>query len=185
MFGKKQGLIFILSIKALSQNCKSTYIFAVKKSRIILFFSFDIFDIGFIIPQRVVSALMAFFAVALAYCLRISLSYAITQMVSLPHAHDNGSIISNPDVCPPYDDEIIAIKNDQQIPTIGSNIERYDWSQELQGLILSSFYWGYILTHVPGGLLSARIGGKYTLLLGVLIATIFTIFTPIAVKKGK
>lgn len=29
----------------------------------------------------------------------------------------------------------------------------YDWSQELQGVILSSFYWGYAITHLPGGLL--------------------------------
>lgn len=101
---------------------------------------------GFIIPQRVVSALMAFSAVALAYMLRISLSYAITQMVSLPHAHENGSIINHKDVCPPYEDELIAIQNDQPIPTVVSVTgERYDWSQELQGLILSSFYWGYIL----------------------------------------
>lgn len=101
---------------------------------------------GFVIPQRVVSALMAFSAVALAYMLRISLSYAITQMVSVPHAHENGSIITNEDVCPPYEDELNAMHNDQPIPTLISVTgEKYDWSQELQGLILSSFYWGYIV----------------------------------------
>lgn len=142
--------------------------------------------IGFIIPQRVVSALMAFSAVALAYMLRISLSYAITQMVSSPHAHENGSVILNPDVCPPYEDEIIAIENDEPIPTVNSvTTEKFYWSQELQGLILSSFYWGYILTHIPGGVLSAKIGGKYTLLFGVAIATIFTLFTPYAVLNGE
>ncbi|XP_055295735.1 putative inorganic phosphate cotransporter isoform X2 [Sitodiplosis mosellana] len=139
----------------------------------------------FIIPQRVVSALMAFSAVALAYMLRISLSYAITQMVIPPHAHENGSIITNPDVCPPYEDELVAIENNQPIPTVVSvTTDRYDWSQELQGLILSSFYWGYILTHVPGGLLSAKVGGKYTLLLGVVIATVFTVFTPMGISYG-
>lgn len=93
---------------------------------------------------------MAFFAVAIAYMLRISLSYAITQMVQPPHAHENGSIISDPDICPPYEDELDAIEDDKPIPSIASVItERYDWSQELQGLILSAFYWGYILTHVP------------------------------------
>lgn len=128
---------------------------------------------------------MAFSAVALAYMLRISLSYAITQMVSVPHAQKNGSIITNSDICPPYEDELIAIENDQPIPTAISVVnERYDWSQELQGLILSSFYWGYILTHVPGGLLSARIGGKHTLFFGVAIATVFTLLTPIAVRNG-
>lgn len=140
---------------------------------------------GFIIPQRVVSALMAFSAVALAYMLRISLSYAITQMVLQPHAHENGSIIENQDVCPPYDDEINS--NDEYnsiiIPTF-TTTDKYDWSQQLQGLILSSFYWGYILTHVPGGILSAKVGGKYTLLLGVLVSTVFTILTPVAVING-
>ncbi|XP_031618756.1 putative inorganic phosphate cotransporter isoform X2 [Contarinia nasturtii] len=139
----------------------------------------------FILPQRVVSALMAFSAVALAYMLRISLSYAITQMVYNPHAHENGSVIENPDVCPPYEDELIAIENDQPIPTVVSiSTERYDWSQELQGVILSAFYWGYITTHIPGGVLSAKVGGKYTLLLGVVVATVFTLLTPIAVKNG-
>ena len=129
---------------------------------------------------------MAFFAVAIAYMLRISLSYAITQMVQPPHAHENGSIISNADICPPYEDELDAIEDDKPIPSIASVIsEPYDWSQELQGLILSAFYWGYILTHVPGGLLSAKIGGKFTLLLGVFIATAFTIITPLGITYGQ
>lgn len=130
---------------------------------------------------------MAFSAVALAYMLRISLSYAITQMVLLPHAHENGTIIANPDICPPFEDELNAVENNQPLPTLISVTladDRYDWSQQLQGLILSSFYWGYILTHIPGGLLSARFGGKYTLLLGVFIATFFTLLTPFAVKNG-
>lgn len=113
---------------------------------------------------------MAFSAVALAYMLRISLSYAITQMVQLPHAHENGSIVEDPNICPRFDDEIDPIDNQESTTTtMPMDADRYDWSQELQGLILSAFYWGYILTHVPGGLLSAKIGGKYTLLIGVYI----------------
>lgn len=140
---------------------------------------------GFLIPQRVVSALMAFSAVALAYMLRISLSYAITQMVLQPHAHENGSIIENPDVCPPFEDEIVEENPISTIILTSTTTDKYDWSQQLQGLILSSFYWGYILTHVPGGILSAKVGGKYTLLLGVLVSTVFTILTPVAVLNGK
>lgn len=131
---------------------------------------------------------MAFLAVALAYMLRISLSYALTQMVLMPHATENGTVIHNPDVCPPYEDELFEMNNKDPIAATSSahimNAEKYDWSQQLQGVILSSFYWGYILTHVPGGLLSAKMGGKYTLLLGVATATLFTIFTPLAIRSG-
>lgn len=90
-----------------------------------------------IVPCRIVSALMCFLAIALAYMLRISLSYAITQMVIRPH-HGNGTTIQHPDVCPPYDDEISF---DHKQPISSDFNERYNWSQELQGLILSSFYW--------------------------------------------
>lgn len=62
--------------------------------------------VGCIIPQRIVSAIMAFFAVSLAYMLRISLSYAITQMVLRPNTNENGTVTRHPDVCPAFDDEI-------------------------------------------------------------------------------
>lgn len=137
------------------------------------------FVAGFIIPQRVVSALMAFSAIALAYMLRISLSYAITQMVPQPHAHENGTISFNPDICPPFEDETTASQTNTT-----STGELFNWDQERQGLILASFYWGYILTHIPGGILSAKIGGKYTLFLGAAIATICTLITPYAIRNG-
>lgn len=60
----------------------------------------------------------------------------------------------------------------------------YEWSEELQGFILSSFYIGYILTHIPGGLLAERFGGKWTLSLGILSTAVFTILTPVAIKSG-
>lgn len=53
-----------------------------------------------------------------------------------------------------------------------------------QGVILSSFFWGYVVTHLPGGILSEKFGGKYSLGLGILSTAIFTLLTPIAVKWG-
>lgn len=54
----------------------------------------------------------------------------------------------------------------------------YDWDEKTQGLILSSFYWGYVLTHLPGGILAEKFGGKYSLGLGILSTAIFTLITP-------
>ena len=44
----------------------------------------------------------------------------------------------------------------------------FDWDEKTQGIILSAFYYGYILTHIPGGLLAQRYGGKHTLGFGIL-----------------
>lgn len=56
--------------------------------------------------------------------------------------------------------------------------ELYSWTSEQQGLILSSFYWGYVLTHIPGGMIAERYGGKYVLALGILCTALFTFVTP-------
>lgn len=51
-------------------------------------------------------------------------------------------------------------------------------------MILASFYIGYVITHVPGGILAEKFGGKYTLSLGILSTAIFTLLTPFAVDYG-
>jgi MFS transporter, ACS family, solute carrier family 17 (sodium-dependent inorganic phosphate cotransporter), other len=81
----------------------------------------------------------------------------------------------------------------------------FDWSEELQGTILGCFFYGYVsselnqnfykkklyfkitmkaLTHVPGGILSTKYGGKYTLSLGILSTAIFTLITPAVIEWG-
>lgn len=42
-----------------------------------------------------------------------------------------------------------------------------------------------VITHVPGGILSEKFGGKYTLGLGILSTAIFTLITPAVINWGK
>lgn len=60
----------------------------------------------------------------------------------------------------------------------------FDWSESTQGLILSGFYYGYAITHVPGGYLAEKYGGKWTLGIGLLSTAVFTLLTPVVVKAG-
>lgn len=50
----------------------------------------------------------------------------------------------------------------------------------MQGYILSSFFYGYILTQLLGGWLAARIGGKKVLGVGILATALLTLITPFA-----
>jgi len=59
-----------------------------------------------------------------------------------------------------------------------------DWSPSTQGLVLSSFYVGYLLMQIGGGRLADRFGGKLILGLGVLSWSLFTILTPPAAWLG-
>ncbi|XP_063824890.1 putative inorganic phosphate cotransporter [Ostrinia nubilalis] len=131
----------------------------------------------FIIPQRYVMAVMSLLAVANAYTMRVCLNLAITQMVKKgnsesghydPYACPDASIVSNTTKHIVWRDETVL----------------FQWSEATQGLILGSFYYGYVLTHIPGGMLAERFGGKWVLGLGLLCTAVCTIITPVTVKLG-
>lgn len=65
-----------------------------------------------------------------------------------------------------------------------SQDDKFAWDEPTQGLILSSFYYGYVLTHIPGGILSQKFGGKYTLGLGFLSTALLTLLTPTVAHYG-
>ncbi|XP_050560947.1 putative inorganic phosphate cotransporter [Spodoptera frugiperda] len=138
----------------------------------------------FIIPQRYVLAVMALLAVANAYTMRVCLNLAITQMVKkvqIVQTDDN----YDPLICK---DRYLTESNSTEARDF--YVERaedpmlFEWSEATQGLILGSFYYGYILTHIPGGMLAERFGGKWVLGCGLLSTAICTFITPITVKMG-
>ena len=63
-------------------------------------------------------------------------------------------------------------------------VETYGWNMSIQGLVLSSFFIGYLLTQVIGGRLADRYGGKAVLGFGVLIWSLFTLVAPPAAALG-
>ena len=62
--------------------------------------------------------------------------------------------------------------------------EQFGWSEFHVGIILSSFYFGYMFTLVVGGYLADKYGGKKVLGYGLLIWSFFTIITPFFAYSG-
>lgn len=60
----------------------------------------------------------------------------------------------------------------------------FDWDSKTQGLVLGSFFYGYISTQLFGGWLAARIGGKRVFGLGIASTAFFTIITPPVVRMS-
>lgn len=77
------------------------------------------------------------------------------------------------------------------------------WDEYSQGIILGSFFYGYVLTQIPGGRLAETFGGKLVFGLGglfeiislvlqaqwfiiptVFVTAIFTLLTPLAAKTS-
>ncbi|CAO1319250.1 unnamed protein product [Diamesa serratosioi] len=126
----------------------------------------------FIIPQRVVLSIMGFLAILNAYTMRICLNLAITEMVIKKALSDDTEVKG----------EVCVAPGGNSTEIMGSGT--FEWSEQLQGIILGAFFWGYVITHIPGGILAQKYGGKYTLSLGILSTAIFTLLTPMAIHIG-
>ncbi|XP_029818706.1 sialin isoform X3 [Manacus vitellinus] len=118
-------------------------------------------------------ALLACFGFFLLYALRVNLSVALVDMVE-PNTSLAKNATSN--VCPEHSSTINVPRN-----TTG---EKYSWDADTQGWILGSFFYGYIITQIPGGYLASRIGGKLLLGFGIFGTSIFTLLTPLAANLG-
>ncbi|CAA0842570.1 Ascorbate transporter- chloroplastic [Striga hermonthica] len=62
--------------------------------------------------------------------------------------------------------------------------KEFNWNSATVGLIQSSFFWGYLLTQILGGIWADTIGGKRVLGFGVVWWSVATVLTPIAARIG-
>lgn len=54
----------------------------------------------------------------------------------------------------------------------------------MQGLILSSFFWGYLISQVPAGYLAHLFGAKFLLLIASIACSLLTMLVPLAASLG-
>ncbi|CAH2096596.1 unnamed protein product [Euphydryas editha] len=64
------------------------------------------------------------------------------------------------------------------------DITVYEWDKQTQAVILSSFFWGYIVMQIPGGLLAKRYGGKPVVLFALLSIAVICVILPSLVRFG-
>ncbi|XP_058061471.1 putative inorganic phosphate cotransporter isoform X1 [Anopheles bellator] len=64
------------------------------------------------------------------------------------------------------------------------DFEEFDWDERTKSLILSSFFWGYVVTQIPAGQLAQRFGPKILLLLSVGICSALAVLTPVCANVG-
>ncbi|XP_017116101.1 putative inorganic phosphate cotransporter [Drosophila elegans] len=123
---------------------------------------------------RHIFGFMGFLGFAVVYAMRVNLSVAIVAMVNqtaIPHS--NSSVI-DADTCPlPEPNHNGSNPNPQREG-------EFVWDEATQGLVLGSFFYGYVLTQVPGGRMAELYGGKKIYGYGVLVTAIFTLLTPLA-----
>lgn len=64
------------------------------------------------------------------------------------------------------------------------DFEEFDWDEKTKSVILSSFFWGYVVTQIPAGLLAQRLGSKVLLLFSIGICSLLALLTPMFAHIG-
>ncbi|XP_062591838.1 sialin-like [Saccostrea cucullata] len=131
-------------------------------------------DVPCCFSQRWKTAYVSFLGFICVYAVRVNLSVAIVCMVKSQNpsnsSRDNASTLS-------------PCTTDDESSSVYEHAE-FDWSKTTQSTILASFFYGYIVTQVPGGWLSDRFGGRRVFGIGMFIASICTLVFPVCARNS-
>ncbi|KAL0883528.1 hypothetical protein ABMA27_016893 [Loxostege sticticalis] len=109
---------------------------------------------------RHVQAFLLFLGVALAFGIRVNMSIAVVDMATpLRPQEGNGA-----------DD--------------GEQYKTFDWSISTQGIILSSFIVGFVISQASGYFLASKFGGKLLMTIGVALSAALSAFIPLGAYDG-
>ncbi|XP_017867579.1 PREDICTED: sialin [Drosophila arizonae] len=114
----------------------------------------------FYVPKRVIVAIMLFMMCLINYMMRVNLSINIIAMVT--ERDENGTLVEQPDYG-----------------------VRYDWTQQDQALLLGGYFYGYMITSLPGGTLAEMLGGRNVAGYSCLLGALLTALTPLAASWDK
>ena len=106
------------------------------------------------LPQRYLLVILVCLGFANVYALRVNLSVALVKMVK-ENDELNSKTTQRPD---------------------------YNWDTTTQGIILSSFFYGYIFSQIPAGYIATRFRGKNIFGIGVFFSGLLTLLIPHATR---
>lgn len=109
--------------------------------------------------------------VFLVYSMRVNLSVTIIAMVNSAATHGNQSKVIVAE-CPVTPGNGSSHSNDTDLPT-----GEFLWDEVTQGYVLNAFFYGYIVTQIPGGWLSEVLDPAWVFAGGIGITSLLTLCT--------
>ncbi|KAJ0174786.1 hypothetical protein K1T71_009894 [Dendrolimus kikuchii] len=130
--------------------------------------------LGRFVPARYILAILGSIGMAIVYGLKVNLSVALVGMVNHTanrHAlnKDAGTNHTSDLECQPTDGSSKAKELDGP----------FIWSTEVQGIVLSCYFWGYLVSQVPGARVAELFSAKWVMFFSVSINVVCTLLTPV------
>ncbi|XP_043463553.1 sialin [Leptopilina heterotoma] len=149
-----------------------------------------------IIPMRYIMSIMGCIGMAIIYGFKVNVSVAMVAMVNetaiklLPKDH---STIINPSLNssfhPSVNSTLNTIFNATSVSGTLHELSKssktdgpFVWSRPLQGLIKSSYFWGYMVSLIPAGRMSELLSAKWVMNVSVLLNVVASVLSPVAAQ---
>uniref|UniRef100_A0A8C3IYI6 Solute carrier family 17 member 6 n=1 Tax=Chrysemys picta bellii TaxID=8478 RepID=A0A8C3IYI6_CHRPI len=108
------------------------------------------------LPRRYIIAIMSGLGFCISFGIRCNLGVAIVDMVNNSTIHRGGKIIKEK--------------------------AKFNWDPETVGMIHGSFFWGYIVTQIPGGYIASRLAANRVFGAAILLTATLNMLIPSAAK---
>uniref|UniRef100_A0A0R3R4L7 MFS domain-containing protein n=1 Tax=Brugia timori TaxID=42155 RepID=A0A0R3R4L7_9BILA len=122
-------------------------------------------------------ALVGFVGFFVVFMSRTDVSFAIVCMVNSTAVEmitgtNDANVTKKSATCAPRDDSELSERE--------AYMGEFIWTKDVQGYVLSAFFWGYISSQILGGYLASRYGGRLVIGITVLGCAVLTLLSPIA-----
>ncbi|XP_043938539.1 vesicular glutamate transporter 2 [Protopterus annectens] len=106
------------------------------------------------LPRRYIIAVMSGLGFCISFGIRCNLGVAIVSMVNNNTVHRGGKILKEK--------------------------AKFNWDPETVGMIHGSFFWGYIITQIPGGYIASRLAANRVFGAAILLTATLNMLIPSA-----
>ncbi|KAJ1524973.1 hypothetical protein ONE63_009825 [Megalurothrips usitatus] len=130
--------------------------------------------------QASLLALMSF----VVYTLRANMSVAVVAMIKAKTNSTDGAVDGNVTADIPVSEFVEGEVGAGGAMYTTSSPQLFAWDEWVRGALLSSFFWGYLVSQIPGGVLSHRLGGSRLLTAAILSTSIVTLLLPLCAQLG-
>jgi len=136
---------------------------------------------------RYLLAVIAFLAILHVYAQRVGVSISIVCMVnqtavaelSTKESFNSTNNVSESIVKDKICESWTPAKNSSDVSDAAPLDGPFIWDKATQGHILGSYFYGYLVSQVPGGLLAEKFGGKWVFVVSMVMSTAATLLSPI------
>ncbi|KAG2459939.1 VGLU3 protein, partial [Polypterus senegalus] len=108
------------------------------------------------LPKRYLIAVMSGLGFCISFGIRCNLGVAIVEMVNNNTVYINGTEVMRP--------------------------AQFNWDPETVGLIHGSFFWGYIVTQIPGGFISNKLAANRVFGAAIFLTSMLNMLIPSAAR---